>query len=167
MLERILRFSLRARWAVIAVTACVAALGAYNLARLPIDAVPDITNVQVQINSEAPGMSPMEVEQRITFPVETGQARQRGLDRERDSLLDLERREAGRLGVDLHLDVGDVGYRVDRQMLERVSAQGGHERRRKEDQPALANREAKDTFEHDVPPPLSGRGSRRTCRRLP
>jgi cobalt-zinc-cadmium resistance protein CzcA len=71
VLERILRFSLRARWAVIAVTACVAALGAYNLARLPIDAVPDITNVQVQINSEAPGMSPMEVEQRITFPVET------------------------------------------------------------------------------------------------
>ncbi len=71
MLERILRFSLRARWAVIAVTAAVAALGAYNLARLPIDAVPDITNVQVQINTEAPGMSPMEVEQRITFPVET------------------------------------------------------------------------------------------------
>jgi cobalt-zinc-cadmium resistance protein CzcA len=71
VLERIIRFSLRARWAVIAVTAGVAVLGAYNLARLPIDAVPDITNVQVQINSEAPGMSPMEVEQRITFPVET------------------------------------------------------------------------------------------------
>ncbi len=71
MLERILRFSLRARWAVIAVTACVALLGAWNLSRLPIDAVPDITNVQVQINSEAPGMSPLEVEQRITFPVET------------------------------------------------------------------------------------------------
>jgi cobalt-zinc-cadmium resistance protein CzcA len=71
VLERILRFSLRARWAVLAVTAAVAALGAWNLARLPIDAVPDITNVQVQINSEAPGMSPLEVEQRITFPIET------------------------------------------------------------------------------------------------
>lgn len=71
MLERILRFSLRARWAVIALTAGVAALGAWNLARLPIDAVPDITNVQVQVNSEAQGMSPLEVEQRITFPVET------------------------------------------------------------------------------------------------
>ncbi len=56
MLERILRFSLRARWAVIAATAAVAALGAWNLARLPIDAVPDITNVQVQINIGGAGL---------------------------------------------------------------------------------------------------------------
>jgi cobalt-zinc-cadmium resistance protein CzcA len=71
VLERILDFSLRARWAVLAITAAIAALGAWNLARLPIDAVPDITTVQVQINSEAPGMTPLEVEQRITFPLET------------------------------------------------------------------------------------------------
>jgi cobalt-zinc-cadmium resistance protein CzcA len=71
VLERIIRFSLRARWAVLAVTAAAALLGAWNLARLAIDAVPDITNVQVQINSEAAGMTPLEVEQRITFPVET------------------------------------------------------------------------------------------------
>jgi cobalt-zinc-cadmium resistance protein CzcA len=70
VLERILRFSLRARWAVIAATAVVAVLGAFQLARLPIDAVPDITNVQVQINTEARGMTPLEVEQRITFPIE-------------------------------------------------------------------------------------------------
>ncbi|RIK99967.1 MAG: CusA/CzcA family heavy metal efflux RND transporter [Proteobacteria bacterium] len=71
MLERILRVSLRARWAVLLATAAAAALGAVSLARLPIDAVPDITNVQVQINSEAPGMTPLEVERRVTFPVET------------------------------------------------------------------------------------------------
>jgi len=71
MLERILGFSLRQRWLVLMATLGVAALGAYNYQRLPIDAVPDITNVQVQINTEAPGYSPLESEQRITFPIET------------------------------------------------------------------------------------------------
>jgi len=52
-------------------TLAIAALGVYNFQRLPIDAVPDITNVQVQINTEAPGYSPLEVEQRVTFPIET------------------------------------------------------------------------------------------------
>ena len=45
----------------------LAALGVYNFQRLPIDAVPDITNVQVQVNTEAPGFSPLEAEQRVTF----------------------------------------------------------------------------------------------------
>jgi cobalt-zinc-cadmium resistance protein CzcA len=48
--------------------------GPYNYQRLPIDAVPDITNVQVQINTEAPGYSPLEAEQRVTFPIETAMA---------------------------------------------------------------------------------------------
>ena len=52
-------------------TLAAAILGIYNYQRLPIDAVPDITNVQVQVNSEALGFSPLEAEQRITFPVET------------------------------------------------------------------------------------------------
>lgn len=51
--------------------AVVAGIGVWSYQRLPIDAVPDITNVQVQINTQAPGYSPLEVEQRITFPVET------------------------------------------------------------------------------------------------
>lgn len=55
-------------------TLAMAALGAYSFTHLPIDAVPDITNVQVQINSEAPGYSPLEVEQRITIPLETAMA---------------------------------------------------------------------------------------------
>ncbi|WP_165485181.1 CusA/CzcA family heavy metal efflux RND transporter [Legionella rowbothamii] len=70
MLEKIIHFSLRNRWFVLLFTLIIAALGIYNFQRLPIDAVPDITNVQVQINTEASGYSPFEVEQRITFPVE-------------------------------------------------------------------------------------------------
>ena len=71
MLEKIISFSIRQRWLVLIVILCVAGLGIYNFNRLPIDAVPDITNVQIQINTEADGYSPLETEQRITFPIET------------------------------------------------------------------------------------------------
>ncbi|MGE0681790.1 MAG: efflux RND transporter permease subunit, partial [Candidatus Binatia bacterium] len=71
MLEYILHFSIRQRWLVLIVTLAIAVFGLYNYTRLPIDAVPDITNVQVQINTEAPGYSPFEAEQRVTFLVET------------------------------------------------------------------------------------------------
>ncbi|MBY0274070.1 CusA/CzcA family heavy metal efflux RND transporter, partial [Candidatus Binatia bacterium] len=74
MLERILRFSIRQRWLVLLATTVLAGLGVVAFQRLPIDAVPDITNVQVQINTEVPGFSPLEVEQRITFPIETALA---------------------------------------------------------------------------------------------
>ncbi|MCW8444486.1 CusA/CzcA family heavy metal efflux RND transporter [Fluoribacter gormanii] len=70
MLEKIIHFALRHRWFVLLFTIIVALLGVYNFQRLPIDAVPDITNVQVQINTQASGYSPFEVEQRITFPIE-------------------------------------------------------------------------------------------------
>lgn len=71
MIDAILSFSVRQRWLVMVGALLIAALGAWNFTRLPIDAVPDITNVQVQINTNAPGYSPLEVEQRITFPIET------------------------------------------------------------------------------------------------
>jgi len=74
MLERILRFAIYQRWLVLLAVLGMAALGVYNYQRLPIDAVPDITNVQVQINTKAPGYSPLEAEQRITFPIETAMA---------------------------------------------------------------------------------------------
>jgi heavy metal efflux system protein len=74
MIGRILSFSIRYRWLVLLATLGVAGLGVYNFQRLPIDAVPDITNVQVQINTAAPGLSAPEIEQRITFPVETAMA---------------------------------------------------------------------------------------------
>jgi len=71
MLARIIGFSIRQRWFVLAVVALLCALGVYSATKLPIDSVPDITNVQVQINTEAEGFSPLEAEQRITFPIET------------------------------------------------------------------------------------------------
>ena len=71
MLARIIGFSIRQRWFVLAVVLGLAALGVYSFTKLPIDAVPDITNVQVQINTEAEGFSPLEAEQRITYPIET------------------------------------------------------------------------------------------------
>ncbi len=74
MIERILEFSIKQRWMVLLTTIGLAIFGVFNYQRLPIDAVPDITNVQVQVNTEAPGYSPLEAEQRITFPVETAMA---------------------------------------------------------------------------------------------
>jgi len=71
MLEQIIRFSIKQKWFVFLGTILFVAVGIYNLKHLPIDAVPDITNVQVQINSSAPGYSPFEVEQLITYPIET------------------------------------------------------------------------------------------------
>lgn len=74
MFEKLIRFAIDQRWLVMLMVLGMAALGAYNYQRLPIDAVPDITNVQVQVNTAAPGYSPLESEQRITFPVETAMA---------------------------------------------------------------------------------------------
>ncbi|MDH1680572.1 CusA/CzcA family heavy metal efflux RND transporter [Pseudomonas chengduensis] len=74
MLERIIRASIAHRWLVLILVLALSGLGIWNYSRLPIDAVPDITNVQVQINTEAPGYSPLEAEQRVTFPVETALA---------------------------------------------------------------------------------------------
>ncbi|MBK7729693.1 MAG: CusA/CzcA family heavy metal efflux RND transporter [Gammaproteobacteria bacterium] len=71
MIDALLRFSIARRWIVLFLVLAVGGLGIWNYQRLPIDAVPDITNVQVQINTSAPGYSPLEVEQRITYLVET------------------------------------------------------------------------------------------------
>ncbi len=71
LLNKLLQFSVEYRWLVVVVTFCVGALGAYNFQRLPIDAVPDITNVQVQINTPVAALAPVEVERRITFPIES------------------------------------------------------------------------------------------------
>src|SRR5215204_1938501 len=71
MFERIIQFSIRQRGLVVIATLAAAAFGLFNYTRLPIDAVPDITNVQVQVNTEAPGYSPFEAEQRVTYLVET------------------------------------------------------------------------------------------------
>lgn len=70
MIDALLRASITRRWIVVFLVAAIAALGVWNYQRLPIDAVPDITNVQVQINARAPGYTPLETESRITFPIE-------------------------------------------------------------------------------------------------
>src|SRR5690606_6948629 len=71
MLERLLDFSIRNRIAVVIATLALAGLGIHSLLRLPIDAVPDITNNQVQINTVVASLSPIEVEKQVTFPIET------------------------------------------------------------------------------------------------
>ncbi|MDZ5461120.1 CusA/CzcA family heavy metal efflux RND transporter [Azohydromonas lata] len=83
MFERILRFAVEQRWFVMLAVALMAALGAWNYQRLPIDAVPDITNVQVQINTAAPGYSPLETEQRVSWPMEAVMAGLPGLQQTR------------------------------------------------------------------------------------
>ena len=74
MFERIIRFAIDQRWLVMLAVLGMVGLGVFSYQKLPIDAVPDITNVQVQINTEAPGFSPLEAEQRVTFPIETAMA---------------------------------------------------------------------------------------------
>jgi len=74
MFEKIIRFAIEQRWLVLLCVLGMAALGIFSYQRLPIDAVPDITNVQVQINTQAKGYSPLEAEQRVTYPIETAMA---------------------------------------------------------------------------------------------
>ena len=83
MFERIIRFAIEHRWLVILAVLGMAALGVFSYQKLPIDAVPDITNVQVQINTKAPGYSPLEAEQRVTYPIETVMAGLPGLEQTR------------------------------------------------------------------------------------
>ena len=80
MIANLIALSIRARWLVLVLTALAAAFGAWQLTKLPIDAVPDITNRQVQINTVSPGLSPVEMEKRVTFPVETALAGIPGLE---------------------------------------------------------------------------------------
>lgn len=83
MFERIIRFCIEQRWLVILAVLGMAGLGVYNYSKLPVDAVVDISSVQAVINTEAPGYSPLETEQRITYPIETVMAGLPGLEQTR------------------------------------------------------------------------------------
>lgn len=74
MFDKFIRFAIEQRLMVLLLVLAMALTGIYSYQRLPIDAVPDITNIQVQINTAASGYSPLEAEQRITVPVETAMA---------------------------------------------------------------------------------------------
>jgi len=80
MIANLMALSVRARWAVVAFFLAVAGIGLWQLTKLPIDAVPDITNNQVQINTVERGLSPIEIEKRVTFPIETALAGIPGLE---------------------------------------------------------------------------------------
>ncbi|MBO9717889.1 MAG: CusA/CzcA family heavy metal efflux RND transporter [Pseudoxanthomonas sp.] len=79
-LERVIGFAIAHRWLMLALTVALVAIGIWSFRQLPIDVTPDITNVQVQVNTVAPGYSPLEAEQRVTFPLETALAGVPGLD---------------------------------------------------------------------------------------
>src|SRR3546814_18994099 len=83
MIERIVNFAVARRWFVLLMTLIAALLGSAALMRLPIDAVPDVTNNQVQINIVASALSPNEVEKQVAWPIETALAGLQGLDRNR------------------------------------------------------------------------------------
>ncbi|MDO8273482.1 MAG: CusA/CzcA family heavy metal efflux RND transporter [Gammaproteobacteria bacterium] len=83
MLESIINLALARRGLVIVLVLLLMGLGVWNFNRLPIDAVPDITNVQVSVNTPAPGYTPLEAEQRISFPLETAMSGMPGLDHTR------------------------------------------------------------------------------------
>ena len=83
MIDRIVTFSVERRWFVLLLTAIAAIIGGWALTRLPIDAVPDITNKQVQVNVRAPALSPDLVEKQVAFPIETALAGVPGLENTR------------------------------------------------------------------------------------
>ena len=83
MFERLIQFAIEQRIIVLLAVLLMAGVGIASYQKLPIDAVPDITNVQVQINSSAAGFSPLETEQRITFPIETAMAGLPGMQQTR------------------------------------------------------------------------------------
>ncbi len=80
MIARTVTWAVDKRWLVVVLTAIAAVIGAYALSRLPIDAVPDITNNQIQINVRAPALSPELVEKQVAFPIETALAGIKGLE---------------------------------------------------------------------------------------
>jgi cobalt-zinc-cadmium resistance protein CzcA len=83
MIARIVTWAVEKRWLVILLTAIATIIGGYSLSRLPIDAVPDITNNQVQINVRVPALSPELVEKQVSFPIETALAGIPGLENTR------------------------------------------------------------------------------------
>ena len=83
MIEKLLDSAIRFRWGVVVITLIIAAFGVSQLLKLPIDAVPDITNKQVQVNTVAPALGPLDMERLVTFPVETAMAGIPGLESSR------------------------------------------------------------------------------------
>lgn len=116
MLQAIIRFAIEHRFLVILLTIALAGLGVWSLTVLPIDAVPDITNNQVQINTEYAALGPQEIEKQVTFPIETALAGVEGLDYTRS----LSRNGFSQVVAVFH-DHVDIYY-ARQQVLERISS---------------------------------------------
>ena len=119
MLKSIINFSLARRGLVIVFVLLLMGLGVFNFNRLPIDAVPDITNVQVAVNTQAPGYTPLETEQRISFPLETAMSGMPGLSYTRS---------VSRYGLSQVTAVFEEGtdiYFARQQVSERITATRG------------------------------------------
>jgi len=119
MLESIIHFSLARRGLVIVLVLLLMGLGIFNFNRLPIDAVPDITNLQVAVNTPAPGYTPLETEQRISFPLETAMSGMPGLSYTRS---------VSRYGLSQVTAVFEEGtdiYFARQQVSERINAARG------------------------------------------
>jgi cobalt-zinc-cadmium resistance protein CzcA len=80
MIEKIIAFSLRQRTLILIVLALIVGVGLYSFLSLPIDAFPDVTNIQVEVVATAPGLSPLEIEKFVTYPVEMAMRGLPGLD---------------------------------------------------------------------------------------
>ncbi len=80
MIEKIIAFSLRQRTLILIVLALIVGVGIYSFLSLPIDAFPDVTNIQVEVVATAPGLSPLEIEKFVTYPVEMAMRGLPGLD---------------------------------------------------------------------------------------
>ncbi len=115
MFDRAIGFSLSHRYLVLVMVLLLAAFGVFSLQKLPIDAVPDITNNQVQINTELPGLSPEDIEKQVTFPIESALAGISGLESTRS----LSRNGFSQVTAVFHDDV-DI-YFARNQVTERLS----------------------------------------------
>jgi len=114
MLDRIFEFSLRYRFLTIVLTLLAVGVGIASMQKLPIDAVPDVTPIQVQILTESPGLGPVEVERFITFPVETAMSGLPGLEKIRSIS------RFGLSAVTLYFKEGTDIYFARRLVLERL-----------------------------------------------
>ncbi|MDX1951041.1 MAG: CusA/CzcA family heavy metal efflux RND transporter [Verrucomicrobiota bacterium] len=114
MLSRLLEFSVRQRVFVVLATLVLVGIGVWSALRLPIDAVPDITNIQVQVNTSVPALAPEEIEKLVTFPIENEMAGVPGL---------IELRSLSKFGlsqVTLVFDEGTDIYRSRQLVSERL-----------------------------------------------
>ena len=116
MLNRLLEFSVRQRIFVALATLVLVAIGIWSASRLPIDAVPDITNVQVQVNTAVPALAPEEIERLVTFPIENEMAGLPGM---------MELRSLSKFGlsqVNLVFEDGTDIYRARQLVSERIQS---------------------------------------------